>query len=284
MHLRHICLADFYQAVVANASRLQVKVFCKVTKLFQNTVEGGKIARRFSFFLNHSALRQSVFPRWIVFNEETDVRHLCQERDLLKSFKIPVDTFITFMMTLEDHYHADVAYHNNIHAADVVQSTHVLLSTPALEVDAHWRTNEKNCRDWWFEMDCVPCVCVCVREGRVQRSRDPRCALCQRHPWCGSPRCFQSVSHQHQWVDRMKAWSFCVFDPTFKLDQRFPPTSPPSDSELALMYNDASVLENHHLAVGFKLLQEDNCDIFQNLSKKQRHSLRKLVIDMVSWL
>lgn len=38
------------------------------------------------------------------------------------------------MMTLEDHYHADVAYHNSIHAADVVQSTHVLLSTPALEV------------------------------------------------------------------------------------------------------------------------------------------------------
>lgn len=55
----------------------------------------------------------------------------------------------------------------------------------------------------------------------------------------------------------------------------------PSDSELALMYNDSSVLENHHLAVGFKLLQEDNCDIFQNLSKKQRQSLRKMVIDMV---
>uniref|UniRef100_A0A8C5W7U9 Phosphodiesterase n=1 Tax=Microcebus murinus TaxID=30608 RepID=A0A8C5W7U9_MICMU len=56
-----------------------------------------------------------------------------QERDLLKTFKIPVDTLITYLMTLEDHYHADVAYHNNIHAADVVQSTHVLLSTPALE-------------------------------------------------------------------------------------------------------------------------------------------------------
>lgn len=56
----------------------------------------------------------------------------------------------------------------------------------------------------------------------------------------------------------------------------------PADSELALMYNDESVLENHHLAVGFKLLHEDNCDIFQNLSKRQRQSLRKLVIDMVS--
>lgn len=53
---------------------------------------------------------------------------------MLKTFKIPSDTFLTFLMTLEDHYHLDVAYHNNIHAADVVQSTHVLLSTPALEV------------------------------------------------------------------------------------------------------------------------------------------------------
>lgn len=58
-----------------------------------------------------------------------------------------------------------------------------------------------------------------------------------------------------------------------------------TDSELALMYNDESVLENHHLAVGFKLLHEENCDIFQNLTKRQRQSLRKLVIDMVrcSW-
>lgn len=57
-----------------------------------------------------------------------------QERDLLNMFKIPLDTFITYLMTLEDHYRHDVAYHNNIHAADVAQSTHVLLSTPALEV------------------------------------------------------------------------------------------------------------------------------------------------------
>lgn len=58
----------------------------------------------------------------------------------------------------------------------------------------------------------------------------------------------------------------------------------PTDSELALMYNDSSVLENHHLAVGFKLLQGENCNIFQNLSTKQKLSLRRMVIDMVtSW-
>lgn len=43
---------------------------------------------------------------------------------------------MTYMMTLEDHYHSDVAYHNSLHAADVAQSTHVLLSTPALDVSA----------------------------------------------------------------------------------------------------------------------------------------------------
>ena len=55
----------------------------------------------------------------------------------------------------------------------------------------------------------------------------------------------------------------------------------PTDSELALMYNDTSVLENHHLAVGFKLLQAENCNIFQNLSTRQWLSLRRMVIDMV---
>ena len=53
-------------------------------------------------------------------------------------------------------------------------------------------------------------------------------------------------------------------------------------SDLALMYNDESVLENHHLAVSFKLLQKKNCNIFMNLQKKQMQTLRKMVIDMVN--
>ncbi|XP_019730871.1 cAMP-specific 3',5'-cyclic phosphodiesterase 4D isoform X1 [Hippocampus comes] len=142
-----------------------------------------------------------------------------QERDLLKTFRIPISTFITFMMTLEDHYRADVAYHNNIHAADVVQSTHVLLSTPALEAV-------------FTDLEIMAVL-------------------------------FASAIHD---VDHPGVTNQFLIN---------------TSSELALMYNDASVLENHHLAVGFKLLQEDNCDIFQNLNKKQRDSLRKMVIDMV---
>uniref|UniRef100_A0AAY4E3N1 Phosphodiesterase n=1 Tax=Denticeps clupeoides TaxID=299321 RepID=A0AAY4E3N1_9TELE len=142
-----------------------------------------------------------------------------QERDLLKTFKIPADTFVTYMMTLEDHYHSDVAYHNSLHAADVAQSTHILLSTPALDAV-------------FTDLEILAAIFTAAIHD-------------VDHP---------GVSNQ------------------FLIN---------TNSELALMYNDESVLENHHLAVGFKLLQEENCDIFQNLTKKQRQSLRKMVIDMV---
>ncbi|VEL22792.1 unnamed protein product [Protopolystoma xenopodis] len=51
---------------------------------------------------------------------------------------------------------------------------------------------------------------------------------------------------------------------------------------MAIFYNDQSVLENHHLAVAFKILQDDpDSDILLGLTKKQRLSFRKIVIDLV---
>uniref|UniRef100_A0A8C5I3H8 Phosphodiesterase n=1 Tax=Gouania willdenowi TaxID=441366 RepID=A0A8C5I3H8_GOUWI len=142
-----------------------------------------------------------------------------QERELLKTFRIPVDTFITFVMTLEDHYHGNNAYHNSLHAADVTQSMHVLLSTPAFDAV-------------FTDLEILAALFAAAIHD-------------VDHP---------GVSNQ------------------FLIN---------TNSELALMYNDESVLENHHLAVGFKLLHLENCDMFQNLTKRQRQSLRKVVIDMV---
>ncbi|XP_055474706.1 cAMP-specific 3',5'-cyclic phosphodiesterase 4C isoform X2 [Psammomys obesus] len=142
-----------------------------------------------------------------------------QERHLLETFRIPGDTLLRFLLTLEGHYHADVAYHNSLHAADVVQSAHVLLATPALQAV-------------FTDLEVLAALFACAIHD-------------VDHP---------GVSNQ------------------FLIN---------THSELALMYNDMSVLENHHLAVGFKLLQAENCDIFRNLSAKQRLSLRRMVIDMV---
>ena len=52
-------------------------------------------------------------------------------------------------------------------------------------------------------------------------------------------------------------------------------------SELALMYNDESVLESHHLAVAFKLLQNPHSDILANLSRQSRLMLRRMTIEIV---
>lgn len=142
-----------------------------------------------------------------------------QSRDLLKSLAIPPKTFVTFMMTLEDHYVKDNPFHNSLHAADVTQSTHTLLNTPALE--------------------------------SVFTPLEITAAL------------FAATIHD---VDHPGLTNQFLIN---------------SSSELALMYNDESVLENHHLAVAFKLLQNEGCDIFVNITKKQRQTLRKMVIDMV---
>ena len=50
------------------------------------------------------------------------------------------------------------------------------------------------------------------------------------------------------------------------------------------MYNDQSVLENHHLAVAFKLLQQEGADIFENLSTMSYRTVRRIAIDIVSEL
>ncbi|KAF3852598.1 hypothetical protein F7725_005953 [Dissostichus mawsoni] len=110
-----------------------------------------------------------------------------QERELLKTFRIPVDTFVTYVMTLEDHYHGNIPYHNSLHAADVTQSTHVLLSTPALDAV-------------FTDLEILAALFAAAIHD-------------VDHP---------GVSNQ------------------FLIN---------TNSELALMYNDESVLENHHLAV-----------------------------------
>ncbi|CAN7940508.1 unnamed protein product, partial [Ixodes hexagonus] len=55
-----------------------------------------------------------------------------------------------------------------------------------------------------------------------------------------------------------------------------------SDNELAILYNDRSVLESHHAAFAFKLtLSDEKVNIFQNLEREVYRTVRLSVIDMV---
>ncbi|XP_006131197.2 dual specificity calcium/calmodulin-dependent 3',5'-cyclic nucleotide phosphodiesterase 1B isoform X2 [Pelodiscus sinensis] len=52
-------------------------------------------------------------------------------------------------------------------------------------------------------------------------------------------------------------------------------------SDCAILYNDRSVLENHHISAVFRMMQDDEMNIFINLAKDEFGELRSLVIEMV---
>jgi calcium/calmodulin-dependent 3',5'-cyclic nucleotide phosphodiesterase len=54
-----------------------------------------------------------------------------------------------------------------------------------------------------------------------------------------------------------------------------------SKNPLAIVYNDKSVLENHHISYTFRLLSEPNCEIFENLNNTELKDIRKKMINMV---
>jgi hypothetical protein len=54
-----------------------------------------------------------------------------------------------------------------------------------------------------------------------------------------------------------------------------------TDDPLALLHNDRSVLENHHIHQLFVLLRRDDCNFLCNLERAQYKELRELIIDLI---
>ncbi|XP_036387265.1 calcium/calmodulin-dependent 3',5'-cyclic nucleotide phosphodiesterase 1B-like [Megalops cyprinoides] len=52
-------------------------------------------------------------------------------------------------------------------------------------------------------------------------------------------------------------------------------------SDFAMIYNDRSVQESHHVSATFRLLQDEEMNIFINLSREEWVEMRALVIEMV---
>ena len=54
-----------------------------------------------------------------------------------------------------------------------------------------------------------------------------------------------------------------------------------SKSVLATVYNDQSILENHHAATTFKLAQTEEAAIFDGLGEESQKNVRSWIIDMI---
>lgn len=52
-------------------------------------------------------------------------------------------------------------------------------------------------------------------------------------------------------------------------------------SKLATLYNDVSVLENHHAASFFFMVEDEECNIFNMLSPEEFNRARKYIVDNI---
>eukprot|EP01111_Echinosteliopsis_oligospora_P016007 TRINITY_DN6516_c0_g1_i1.p1 TRINITY_DN6516_c0_g1~~TRINITY_DN6516_c0_g1_i1.p1 ORF type:complete len:503 (-),score=113.10 TRINITY_DN6516_c0_g1_i1:125-1633(-) len=54
-----------------------------------------------------------------------------------------------------------------------------------------------------------------------------------------------------------------------------------AQTDLAILYNDTSVLESHHSSMAFSLLKKQDCNIFENLNEDQYKEIRRSIVSLI---
>uniref|UniRef100_A0A915AEJ4 Phosphodiesterase n=1 Tax=Parascaris univalens TaxID=6257 RepID=A0A915AEJ4_PARUN len=135
-------------------------------------------------------------------------------------FKIPYPTLENYLATLEVGYSKhNNPYHNVIHAADVTQSSHFMLSQTGLASSLS-------------DLDLLAVI-------------------------------FGALIHDYEHTGHTN---------NFHIQ---------SGSNFAMLYNDRSVLENHHVSACFRLLKDDDKNILERLTREEYRELRNAVIEIV---
>ncbi|KAJ3063019.1 hypothetical protein HDU98_001113, partial [Podochytrium sp. JEL0797] len=145
--------------------------------------------------------------------------HLVLDSGLLGKLNLDPAKFVNFMSTIESGYHANLAYHNSIHAADVLHCINYLVQLPTI-------------KSVFTDLEMLA-----IYLAAAIHDLD--------HP---------GVNNQ-----------FLIAT----ADRR------------ALLYNDKSVLENHHCSSAFEVLARKECSFLSTLDRSEYKSLRENVVDMV---
>ncbi len=145
-----------------------------------------------------------------------------QEHDIFGKTEIDENAFVAFVSQITKGYVKDNPYHNDIHAADVLQMCHYMLSA-----------------------------------GGVQR-------IAKLAPLDVAALLLSAIIHDYKHPGVTNG---------FLIN---------SGNDLAVAYNDKSVLESYHVSEAFKLMSKDkNCDLFKNLTNNERLLMRKRIISCV---
>ncbi|MFH4975533.1 hypothetical protein AB6A40_002242 [Gnathostoma spinigerum] len=148
------------------------------------------------------------------------VLELFNRYGFFERFKIPYQTLDNYLQALEIGYSKhNNPYHNIMHAADVTQSSHFMLSQTGLASTLS-------------DLELFSVI-------------------------------FGAMIHDYEHTGHTNSFHI------------------QSGSAFALLYNDKSVLENHHVSACYRLMKDDNRNILQRLSRQEYREMRNLVIDIV---
>jgi cAMP-specific phosphodiesterase 4 len=148
--------------------------------------------------------------------------HIFEHHGLFGRSALDENAFVAFISAIRKGYLKDVPYHNDLHAADVLQMCHFLLVQGGVAKTAQLSA-----------LDIAAYLIAAIIHDF-------------RHP--GVTNGFLQNSA----------------------------------NDLALAYNDHSILENYHVSEAFKIiLKEPGCNLFQNLTPNERNIVRRRIINCV---
>ncbi|XP_074613483.1 cGMP-inhibited 3',5'-cyclic phosphodiesterase 3A-like [Acropora palmata] len=154
-----------------------------------------------------------------------------QKTGLFEAFKIPMTKFLNFFFALESGYH-DIPYHNSIHASDVLHGVFFMTTS---KIPGFCPVNSKLSNDSDTDSDSA------LNGGERQKTTG------------GGYGVLMDSIPQLELLALYTAATMHDYDHPGRTNAFLVGTL----SQQALLYNDRSVLENHHAAAAFTLLMSD---------------------------
>ncbi|KAM5186168.1 cGMP-inhibited 3',5'-cyclic phosphodiesterase 3B [Callospermophilus lateralis] len=188
---------------------------------------------------------------------------LFQDTGLLEIFKIPTQQFMNYFRALENGYR-DIPYHNRIHATDVLHAVWYLTTRPIPGLQQihndHETRNEKGSDDR-------------INSGRMAYISSKSCSIPDE-----SYGCLSSNIPALELMALYVAAAMHDYDHPGRTNAFLVATNAPQ----AVLYNDRSVLENHHAASAWNLyLSRPEYNFLLNLDHVEFKRFRFLVIEAI---
>ncbi|XP_078004628.1 cGMP-inhibited 3',5'-cyclic phosphodiesterase 3B isoform X2 [Phascolarctos cinereus] len=188
---------------------------------------------------------------------------LFQDTGLMDMFKIPVPEFVNYFHALENGYR-DIPYHNRVHATDVLHAVWYLTTRPI--------PGFKQIRQ-----DLVKVIRTEYSSGlspvRISYTSSKSCPMTDPNYGCVALNIpalelmalyVAAAMHDYDHPGRTNAFLVATSDPQ------------------AVLYNDRSVLENHHAAAAWNLfLSRPDFNFLSNLNQPEFKHFRYLVIEAI---